>query len=365
MVLYYKLYELYECKNSYYYKNINNMVNPFTNSNNAFKFIMQYFKAGEKEQAFEFQDELIFKKKGKHIHTVTMYFLGILLRDYIESINYQKLEENIDDFRDWHYNFTYTWFLTCLYHDTGSAYERRTCNNNFKKIDNRDDFVKRVFENYDIKYCPFEDSNNMNGFQTYNKDIIKNYFFYRYDNREIIDHGILGGYLLFDRLSKNYWEAQRKYNINNERSRIKNDFIYRNLAWKMNHIEHFAYVSDAILAHNIWTGEDTLLYEKYGLENLLNNRFSKLTREKNPLAYFLGLVDTIEPTKCLKDIDSEVVLKGIDINFNVESKSLVFQVVDDHLDYLKWFLKIEGLSEWLEINISINSSEKKLTLVLN
>lgn len=366
MTCYDKLNNLHRNRKSYYYDKYNNMVNPFANPDNSYEFIKQYFKAGKKEEAFRFQDKSVFKQNGKHVHTVVMYFIGVLLREYIESINYQMLNENIDDFTEWHYNFTYTWFLTCLYHDTGSAYERRLKNERLNGVESQENFYKIMLESYNIKYSPYKDSKIMSGIQTYNNDIVNNYFYYRFDNRKVIDHGILGGYLLFDRLSKNYWKAHKKYNANNViEADTVNNFELKGRAWRINHIDHFAYVCDAILAHNIWTSDNNTLYEKYNLSILLNKNFTKLSMKRNPLVYFLGLIDTIEPTKCFDTENSEIVLKGIDIDFNVKDKLLVLKVHDERLDYDKWFSKIEGLNQWLEISSERRDNEKLLILSLN
>ncbi len=63
----------------------NNRINPIENTGKSWEFILNYFKLGRKEKAFylKFIDE--HKEKGKHVHSVSMYYLGCLIKDLIND----------------------------------------------------------------------------------------------------------------------------------------------------------------------------------------------------------------------------------------------------------------------------------------
>jgi hypothetical protein len=90
---------------------------------NAYDYIINYYQYGGKERIFDvgFNDK--FYNEGKHEHTVVLYYLGCLFCDLIDN----KLGAHIQNFvqtNDW-YDFRYTWFLTCLYHDTAAVIEKK------------------------------------------------------------------------------------------------------------------------------------------------------------------------------------------------------------------------------------------------
>ncbi|WDV48150.1 hypothetical protein PV797_10735 [Clostridiaceae bacterium M8S5] len=60
-------------------------INPFKEPNKSLEFIQQYFKLGKKSAVLNFEIIESYKRDGKHIHTVSMYFIGCLLYKMVES----------------------------------------------------------------------------------------------------------------------------------------------------------------------------------------------------------------------------------------------------------------------------------------
>ncbi|MDR3148859.1 MAG: hypothetical protein LBT88_02415 [Oscillospiraceae bacterium] len=133
--------------------------------------------------------------------------------------------------------------------------------------------------------------------------IIESYFFYRKDYFHRIDHGIIAGYLFFDRLKKNYKEAWDKLNGSGvEHDYIFDRFDYKGLVWSKELLLWFAYISQNIMAHNIWkseSDEDDKKYEAYSLEDLTREKFQSICIDKSPLLFFLCLLDTIRTDKTI------------------------------------------------------------------
>lgn len=87
---------------------------------NACEFIQEYFRAGEKHRALDgildsgcMKESMVFRCQ----HTVSAFFLGLVLA---RSLGDREFTFEIENER---FDFTYVWFLTCLYHDIGYVFE--------------------------------------------------------------------------------------------------------------------------------------------------------------------------------------------------------------------------------------------------
>jgi len=216
------------------------------NRENTYNFIRRTYVVGSKEKIFDVGFQKLFHDQGKHQHTVALYFLGCHLSDIL----FDKLKNHIALYikdMDW-YDFKYTWFLTCLYHDASAVIEKSEYSHNSPKDLNF--YLGRNNVMYNVYKHIWEKNHNKP--YTYPEALVKNYFIYRTKFRHELDHGIIAGYLLYDKLQKNYnssWE-----NVKNEQYE---DFYYNQLRWRIEHLSHFAYVANAIIAHNIWHSENT------------------------------------------------------------------------------------------------------------
>ena len=122
-------------------------------------------------------------------------------------------------------------------------------------------FLKKIDSTYE--YSIYNKKLNNNIFSetdlptvepTFSEEIIKKYFNYRVKEMNSIDHGIIGGFIQFDKLIKNFKEQYDSASCFNKivDGAFYTDHNKRTLVWRKEHLWHFAFVADAILAHNIW-----------------------------------------------------------------------------------------------------------------
>lgn len=252
--------------------------NTLTDNEKAYEFIKKYFKCGEKENLFDdldiYGDINIIKDRASHI--VSTYLLGILIAESFH-IDFKNMG-----------NFKYLWFLASLYHDIGYVFEENENDNYLKML--RDDGLEAIQKILNIKYL------RENEFRTYSRTHINIYLSHRAGcsgaNRGVIDHGIAGGLLLYDRLRKNFETAWEKaYGLGSDISR--ESFYYNGLRFSNRHYRYYAKAADAIISHNVWI--DTL--NSYLSEEGKTSYKEKKIGGDNCIAFVLALADTIEPVK--------------------------------------------------------------------
>lgn len=363
MSLYERFLELEKNDNSYYYNSIK-YKEPITSPNNAWDFIKSYFMAGEKESALKENDIEKLKRNGKHLHTVSMYFMGILLRSMFEDKIVNKLNILFDNYDcTYRYDYTYTWFITCLFHDFSWIHEDEKILNKYKDADSC--FRTNLINKYNIKHNIFDHKLAQgDDFKThYKKRTIIDYFHYRWEFCKRADHGIIAGMLLYDRLVENYYIKWKEFEESNpEHEENSNCFNYKERAWRREHLDHFAYIADSIISHNIWFGIDDIIYRKYHLEEILQTNSVKVSIFENPLLFMLGVLDTIEPIKFFSTFSPEYIWNNIDI----ESKdsNITINIAECAiLNYSEWFKKIESLSEWLCVTTCIDKRKVEIITV--
>lgn len=261
------------------------------------------------------------------------------------------------------YDYTYTWFITCLFHDFSWIHETDRLKDDFDNPENCYD--KNLISRYDIKHDLFNhklvSGNNFN--THYKKDTIINYFYYRCEIWGKADHGITAGMMLFDRLVENYCDKWKEFEkFNQKHDYCFECFEYNHKAWRREHWDHFAYIADSIVSHNIWFGSDEIIYKKYKLEEVTQASAKKVSMKDNPLLFILGFLDTIEPIKFYSDFSPEYIWDNIDIECN--KTDVTIKVSDNAIfNYLEWFNKIDSLKDWLDLEISIE--KRKLLIFLN
>lgn len=290
----------------------------------AKEYIKLYFDNRGKSKAFEF-DYLDSESKilNKAIHTFSTFLLGFSLKDIAIDFLKEYISDKNSTWKD--RDFEYTWFLTSLYHDCLSGYEKMIPKNNKKY--SLEQFLKRTKSTYEYSIYDKNLNNKILNESvvpvmqpTFQEETINNYFEYRKKEMKSIDHGIVGGYIQFDKLIKNFKE---QYENASNFNKIVDGAFYtdhneRTLVWRKEQLWHFAFVADAILAHNIWyvdSSDDELArkYRKYGLDSLIvckdeGSIDNRITLEKSPLLFFLAIVDTIEPTKYFNTLNPRFVL---------------------------------------------------------
>lgn len=346
------------------YKNINkkehyrldelNYQNLFScfSRDNVYDFINNYFDKTGKESIFNLDFFEKYKNKGKHQHTVSLFFLGLSFKEFIKDFCCAQ-NELIE-------HFDYIWFLSCLFHDTASVIEND--NKILSRGNNQDlDFY---LGKYNIKYDVFEHSWKNRRDYNYSKSLVKNYFKYRLDCYNCIDHGILGGYLLYDRLRKNYDNMYKKSSSKNYQK-----FSYKNLNWNQKHYELYAIAAHTIIEHNIWFAskdkETENLYLKYGLDELINHK--KINKKDSPLLFFFGLLDSIEPLKIFnKNNNANDILSLIDITTNNNSISIKWEEkLEENDNFEKWEKNINDLGTWLDVKVLPSKNKKQIEIKFN
>lgn len=329
------------------------------NHDSAYKFIRGTYDVGSKDRIFDVGFQQRFKQSGKHQHTVALYFLGCLLSEVINDSLREHLATFISGVGDDWYDFLYTWFLTCLYHDTAAIIEKNEWNVEFPNID-------FYLGKYDVQYNVYEHCwvNPTLKPYTYSESLVKNYFRYRVEHCLSIDHGIIAGYLLYDRLVKNYNEAWEHCRTNHHN--CYDCFYYKGLNWRKEHMSHFAIVADAIISHNIWRSENThdsrAIYRQYGLNPLLYSKSNRIRMSDNPLLFFLGLLDTIEPLKFFSVVHPNVVLNSINIHANNENEINIL-IHDSILIANDWFEKIKSMEKWLAVTVYVSKNSVNIQLM--
>lgn len=339
--------------------------NPILDPKSSWNFIQEYFKLGGKEKAFdlEFAEEL--EKSGKHIHTVSMYYIGCLLSKMIEENLTHTLHELIPGFGEsFNYRFIYSWFLTCLYHDTAYVIEDK--HELVDRIGIPRFHLKEIFRVNKIHYNVFDHEWTGNPRYTYKKVLVQNYFYYCLTYRGKIDHGIIGGFILYDRLKKNYESKWNEYKNRNDITdqESKKHFVLDRLSWRIEHLDHFAYIADAIIAHNIWYSKDVELYEKFGLSKLKEPARNKLSKKDNTLLFFLAIVDTIEPTKFFDKLQPQWVWENMDMYYDSTNSYIKIEILNNILSYETWLEKIKSLENWLSVRVEHLSEKMQIIIYI-
>lgn len=333
---------------------------PYSPQDSCRAFIYEHFKAGGKEEAMVFPLKDKYKDKGKHTHTVSLFLMGLALQNEFSDCIERELKRLIQNVSVW-YDFKYTWFLACLYHDTASCIE-------VSQIEPNASIVQKQLEYYlgnsNIQYTPYSYKPMIEGAQLtrFSEALVKNYFYYRADSQKL-DHGIIGGYMLFDRLCKTFYRETCGFDFNETGIKYKNG-----LCWRREHIDHFAYIADAIICHNIWTShkkETNELYKKYGLEHLIIKRSNKLNFSEYPLQFMLCLLDTIEPIKRFGSLNAADVLSNISVTANTNGGKLQVMwepLIEEQPEFTRWCDNLTEMDEWMDLTTSDNRGERNVTI---
>lgn len=394
-----------------YFENGEKALPLLLNPETADKFITNYFTAGRKESVLSYRFEEQYQLPAERaIHTVSGFFLGLLIENCINSFTPLSLV-SVN-----HFPFAYLWFLTFLYHDYGYCVtERENCPIRYPQRApipglNGARYTQSCCVEYGalteikrklgISLSPFsatgtftfssnstrshipslehallseltQRNNTISGYpklqfsngsvikdHQYPSRIITRYLNYCINERHRVDHGIIGGFLFYDRMIKNYMLSYLDSNNEMGLTQDLSDFHYRNRHFCSEQLTIFSYISDCILSHNIFkqSAETRDLYEKYKLFDLLEENFKKISYESNPLLYILGVSDTIEPIKVYqkhnKSLSAQVIADAINIEYIPGTRSLSFSSVSKIIDISLLYQNAKGLMDWTSAECS-------------
>ena len=325
--------------------------------NHAIEFIKSVFKNGAKDKALQIiYDSRFPMQRNRSNHTLSAYLLGLVIRDkmHIDMKELPKVSGAPTK------NFLYFWSLTCLYHDFTVALEENSAKY-LLDIETIDAF----FKYFNIKYSLLDDNSEA--------ALIKNYYSYRIEKGRKIDHGIASALLLFDSLMKQYDEARLA--VGAEKGVT---FLYNGLKYSAEFKEHIKLVANTIAKHNMWRADKNLMdiYKAYNLQELIPSndkghivfldRQSKNDKEK--LLFLLGLVDTIEPIKCLgranniKRIQNPyIALEKMKIEFNYKKGEIWIEGTQEIIeDYSK---NIVGAQQWLGVTVENAGTQQVIKII--
>jgi hypothetical protein len=308
-------------------------VNPFTSTESSREFITRFIELSGKAQNNSLFEN-IYKLDDKRIqHIVSIFFLGTHIY-YNNSIIKTSIDKVINRFKNQNkgskIEFSFIWFLICLFHDLGYEIEDN------EKYKDFDEFIKGK-----VKYF----LNESVGVPKLYEDTFKQYFNYRLKSDKVYlkkpDHGICGGILLFNKLNTILIKKQK-----NNRS--------EGLSWNKKLINIYRYASWVILAHNMFyirTGDpDEHEYLRNDLGSLILDKDEKpkINLEKHSFLYLFLLVDSIDPIKTFDKYENLT-------NIRIETSSSDLRLVVNNKDFRdQYFKKVESLKEWLVPEIKIS-----------
>ena len=173
------------------------------NKETALKFIEDYFHLAGKEKVFKFpaydQNKELVLNRAPHI--ISTFVLGLKIAECLGIITGERDESG--------FSFQYRWFLTCLYHDIGYIYEKKTVCEWLRMT--ASDGIKAIQAVCNIQYL------HNRVFKTYPREIVDIYLKGRAkcsDGRVgVLDHGIVGGLLLYDDSGNNLNDLGEKEQI--------------------------------------------------------------------------------------------------------------------------------------------------------
>ena len=336
--LYEHIADLNQSDWDYYFPLENNYIpNPFTGNISHENFIKRYFKRGGKEAIFRKYFNINSSLLNHSEHTNSIFFLGVLVSKNTKISISAFTQNNLPAYS----LFPFLWFLGCLFHDMGYDYEESAeYKNRVWDIDSlkKELKIKNDFSNKTIHGVP----------DTILKNIRK-YFIWKRMMCNSLDHGIIAGYYLYDKLVKN-----RKYRYKNN----NNDFF-----WHPDLDNQYAEVAAIIASHNIWfaDSETEKSYEVFKMDELIGH--SQLNISESPLLFLLGLVDSIDPIKTFKgNINKDEILRKLEIGFT--DNSIKFKTDSIKLsEFNQLKKKCEGLKLWLDVEITVE--RELLTVEMN
>lgn len=259
------------------------------------KFIVCYFAEAGKAFPGKLLQTIGDDKRIKHI--VSSFFLGIeiyqessVLRAFIDS----ELKRYDSALKHYHKEapFAYVWFLICLCHDLGYAYEKKGTNLKFKKFED----LTRRFGN--LGHCE--------GVPRLYASMVGPYFKYRAEgmglglDKAVNDHGIVGAFQLYHDLCSTRAEKRKEVEHDPQSSSkwIKElDDIYNLVAWIVGCHNMFFANTDKFC--------DMFKYMWYHMFGLIKEPGDyKISLSDYPLFFFLQLIDNIEPVKMTSEGDA-------------------------------------------------------------
>lgn len=323
--------------------------NVVDNKNKCFTYINNLLaKAGNN---VAIPEQIAIKKYDFRIkHVLLSFGLGFLFADFNnieEKINTQYHFQNITN------KFAYIWLTLCLYHDYGYF-----ITSPYADIDD--------FKNIALGHSIFDYNYSKS---RYTRALYVKYYNEKYqyqlkkkksqswEGEEVGDHGILGGYILFDKL----YENSTSFEINEQQIKIP---FYQDICYR-------------IMEHNIWRKNEN--FDEGDAFYAIGNDNFRVIDASELLLYILSLVDTVEMTKRFRknsEVKSsrEVLPSNISSQFDIDVSDTKIVINYSRLgDYLRrnkynkadidsWVNNIVELEKWVNVNVYNDNNLNRISI---
>lgn len=319
----------------YYYEidGSEKLKNPFHGNNDHIFFIKEYFKRGGKIKVIdEINIDINTLRYPNHINAV--FFLGLIVYYNTDICKKYKLGRNAPGYK----TFPFVWYLTTLFHDYAYQIEKDS------DLLEKNKTLKDLYSNFEIENDLLETN-----LVEVPKDLInscKEYFNYRINEFQVIDHGIFAGLILFDRLVK----------IRIEKVKQKEDALF----WNKSLEKQYKLAASAIATHNMWFPESDKIevYKEYKLGQL--SKMPPLKFKDFKLLYILGIVDTIDPIKVFSnDFEDTYILNNLELSFTKFSL-LISNKPNSKLNFKMLVKQAVGLHGWLDVKVTFYNNSLKI-----
>lgn len=329
--------EIFRDTDSWKYYSSMNPVNPFENHEEAREFIMKFIELSGKADDNILYDDIKYLDNKRINHIVSTFFLGIYIYCNIPVIK-KPIDKILKVYQTNNpkskIEFSFLWFLICLFHDLGYRIE-----NNNNSYSNFNDFLSR---NCSVPYF----LKSPVGVPKVYSNTYEAYFNYKIESKNECfggkpDHGICGGVLLYDVLNK----------IVNKRINDRDIRETKGLYWDRKLLSIYKRVSWVILSHNIyfaWEGNANFVDYKGNAvlqELILTKELGPLVKlNKHPLLFLFLLVDCVEPIKLFEKPQNFSELKLIEVESVSNSMKIIilndnlFQKIKNNVKDLQWYL---------------------------
>lgn len=342
------------------------------NHDKCLQYINGILKKYDNKVAIPFRDT-----RGKYDfrvkHVVFSFGLGFFLSRFCglgQMINkqYSQKYENDD-------NFTYIWLTLCLYHDFGYFIGPEYVGHETLG------FLRGECDIFKINYCTSRYSERLYR-AYYNKKYCEQEWEKNYNDltccEEVGDHGILGGYVLFQRLCASEGKLGH---LSNKNSRFQTTNEYDGETQLNCHRERIPLYQDIcfrIMEHNIWKKNE--LFDSADPFCEIDLDHYRSIGPDEPLLFLLCLVDTIEMTKRFcqysdsssdkthsiypKTLGSKVSIEISNDELSINYRGLVRTIrkYGYPCDISNWIASVIGLPNWVQVDVECNKEENLLKI---
>lgn len=324
---------------------------------------------------------------NRNPHSANVCLIGNILQ--------RQLDEPlaIENMNGEHISFSYLWSCAMLAHDMGCRYEKET-----EHVLNVPDcwnsvYMKRADEHMkvsrmrwyrehgiDILYCvpntkthrtygnrckvscnlecerPVRYTNGAVVRRCRYKNVMKDHFFrYHVEKNRIVNHGIVGADWFYSCIVRSYLENYKRAVEREDDSTLFYHFLdEEGKVFSCEKLRILTHVANCVAVHDMHVANysEEEVYVCFGLQELLPERYRKISYKKEPLLFILCVADAIEPSKWFPHMIGRELLDRMEIIFKRERMQLIVKI-DKQMGESKfgklYMQNVLRLSEYCEI----------------